>query len=607
MGARDAATSAAGAAPLTDPKAAVESALQLRLRGEPEAALAELLALQASGVLQAGGPEAAALLAEILFELNRAAEAEPVLAAALADAPGDVRLLSGMGFTCAALERFEDAVRWFEQAAAADPGQAAVHNNLAIAYEQAGRTGDALAAFRLALAIDPAKAPLHARVGGTLLALGDFDGSLQAYVRALQLTPQDAAAYSDLLLVMNYNQQVPPPQLATAHRRYAEQIEAPLLFKRLNAATAPDPERPLRIGFVSSDLRNHPVGYFAEPLLAHLDRANFEAFAYCNFSVVDETSERMRALCRGWTTVKGLDDDALAARIRDDGIDILFDLNGHTGGTRLPVFARKPAPVQVTWLGYPNTTGLQAVDWRLVDATTDPPGVTDALCTERLWRLPECFICYRPAETAPAVAPGPNQASGRITFGTMNNLNKMSPLVAQMWARILQGVPDSTLLLKTRGRPDPVLEDAVLRRLEQHGLARARVRILNRADSIADHLVRYAEIDVALDTFPYGGTTTTCDALWMGVPVVTLAGNTHASRVGASLLSSVGLPDLVAANIVDYVERAVALAEDAARRAALRESLRPRMAASPLTDGPGFACRFEAACRGMWRQWCASR
>lgn len=548
-----------------------------------------------------------ALIATALFEAlssaGRPVDAMPALEAALVESPGDVSLLCALGCVQGAMRQWRSAVLSLERAAAVRRHDPALLNNLGVALLEAGRADEAVRAFRAATALPDAPDSVRANLAGALVLFGQLDEALSVHVERLVAQPRNAVAYSELLFAMNYSDRLPAEQVATAHRRYAEQIERPLERPGSVPRTDAVPTRRLRIGFVSSDLRVHSVAFFVEPLLQHLDGTGFELVAYSSSVGVDEVTARLRALFGQWRDVVHLPDDDLARLVQDDEIDILIDLNGHSDGNRLPVFARKPAPIQVTWLGYPNTSGLQGMDFRIVDAITDPPGVTDALCSEKLWRLPECFVCYRPAADSPSVSAGPFARTGRITFGTMNNLNKMSPLVASLWARIIDGVPESTLLLKTRGLPDPGLEDAVLRRLQQHGLPRERVRLLNRADSVTGHLARYAEIDVALDTFPYCGTTTTCDALWMGVPVVTLAGDTHVSRVGASLLCAVGLSDLVATDAVQYVERALALATDHPRRAALRGSLRSRMAASPLTDGPGFTRRFEAALREMWGRW----
>jgi len=316
----------------------------------------------------------------------------------------------------------------------------------------------------------------------------------------------------------------------------------------------------------------------------------------------DATTERLRGLSDGWVDVRGLDDTALAARIRDDGIDILVDLGGHTGGNRLLVFAREPAPVQVSYLGYPATTGLEAIGYRLTDARADPPGVADDFHGEALIRLNRCFLCYGTPDDAPEVAPRP--ADGPITFGSFNHLPKVTPEVVATWCRILDRVAGARLILKAKGLASAVTRDRVRALFADHGIAPERVETIAWLPAPGDHLALYGRVDIALDSFPYNGTTTTCEALWMGVPVVTLAGDRHAGRVGASLLATVGRDDLITATRDDYVARAVALAADADGRAAARRDLRERVRRSPLGDAAGLATEIEAAYRAMWRRWC---
>jgi predicted O-linked N-acetylglucosamine transferase (SPINDLY family) len=290
--------------------------------------------------------------------------------------------------------------------------------------------------------------------------------------------------------------------------------------------------------------------------------------------------------------------------VRQDNIDILVDLSGHTGTNRLPVFARKPAPVQVTYLGYPNTTGLSTIDYRLTDAWADPPGKTERWHTETLIRLPHGFLCYRPPNATPAVAPPPVQANGHITFGSFNSLVKTTPAVVACWAHILQQVPDARLVIKNKSFRDPSVCARYQGLFAEHGIAPERLELVGWIDNLNNHLELYHRLDIALDPFPYNGTTTTCEALWMGVPVITLAGHTHAGRVGVSLLSRLDLTDLIAGDPDDYTQRAVRLAQDRATLARLRPRLRPRLQASSLCDGPAFARDVEAAYREMWRGWC---
>jgi predicted O-linked N-acetylglucosamine transferase (SPINDLY family) len=323
-------------------------------------------------------------------------------------------------------------------------------------------------------------------------------------------------------------------------------------------------------------------------------------------SVPDAVTERFRAQADQWRDIAKTNDDAAAQLVRDDRIDILIDLAGHTSGHRLLVFARRPAPVQVTYQGYPNTTGLNQIQYRLTDALADPPGATDACYAERLIRLPRTGWCYQPPDPAPDVAPPPALSNGFVTFGSFNRLSKVSPAIAQLWSRVVSAVPGSRFVFKTFGLEDPATAEYVRGMFKQHGLEPDRLILLPPAPSALAHLEMYAQMDVALDTYPYHGTTTTCEALWMGVPTIALVGAVHASRVSFSLLSNIGLADLAAQSPDEFVEAAARTAGDVPRLAELRRTMRDRMRASPLMDAAAFCRDVEAAYRQMWRAWCES-
>jgi protein O-GlcNAc transferase len=328
-------------------------------------------------------------------------------------------------------------------------------------------------------------------------------------------------------------------------------------------------------------------------------------FCYAEVRAPDARTERFKGYADHWVSTVGMPDEAVAECIRRDGIDVLMDVAGHTANNRLPVFARKPAPVQMTWLGYPNTTGLQTIDYRLVDAVTDPEGEADALASEALVRLPGGFLCYDAPNDAPLPGPPPSLTTGVVTFGSFNNPAKMSASTLDAWAKLLTRIPLAHLLLKGKPFTDAAARALYLDRLDERGVAPERIELVGWLPD-EDHLAHYGRVDVALDPFPYNGTTTTCEALWMGVPVVTLRGDRHVGRVGASLLTQIGMSNLIADSVEAYVETAVALAGDPARLSELRHSLRPRMAASPLCDAPAFARKIEHAHRTMWQRWCAA-
>jgi len=363
----------------------------------------------------------------------------------------------------------------------------------------------------------------------------------------------------------------------------------------------------LRIGYVSPDFFHHPVANFIAPVLAAHDRTAVEVFCYAEVKTPDAVTERLRGLVESphhWRDTNGMSDDSVAAAIRADGIDILIDLAGHTVGARLLVFARKPAPIQATWLGYPATTGLTQIDWRITDPLADPPGLTDDQYSEKLLRLPTGFNCYQPIDDMPPVAPLPADANGYVTFGCFNHAAKLRDRTLEVWAELLRAVPGSRLCLKHRGFGLPSAAAEYRQDFERRGIPAARLDLISFIDDTRRHLAAYDRVDVALDPFPYNGTTTTCEALWMGVPVVALAGPTHMSRVGVSLLTRAGLPELVADTPARYIEIAAGLAADRERLRTLRAGLRARVAGSSLCDAARVTRELETALRQVWRDWC---
>jgi predicted O-linked N-acetylglucosamine transferase (SPINDLY family) len=365
---------------------------------------------------------------------------------------------------------------------------------------------------------------------------------------------------------------------------------------------SPEPGRRLKVGYVSADFRAHPVARFQEAVLAHHDREAFEVFCYSDVARADAVTARFQSYADHWRDVRSLNDERLAALIRDDEIDVLVDLSGHASGNRLTTFARGPAPVQVTCNGYVNTTGMTTMGYRLTDALHDPPGMTDHLHTERLVRLPGCNWCYRPDDDSPGVSPPPCLSGGGVTFGSLNKLYKATARMANLWAQVLEQVPNSRLVLVANGgdRANPSVRQSLVR----SGIPGERLEILDKANTRQEYLERFGKIDITLDTFPFNGITTTCDALWMGVPAVSLSGRTHVSRAGLSILTNLGLSDLVAAHPDEYVQRAVGLARDIERLSDLRNGMRERMERSPLRDERAYARAVEDAYRSTWLDWC---
>ncbi|GGF27624.1 hypothetical protein GCM10011611_37060 [Aliidongia dinghuensis] len=497
------------------------------------------------------------------------------------------------GNALAALGRGDEAIASYDRALALEPNHSTALNNRGIALQSAGRLEAALASYTRALALDATDAEALNNLGSLRHDQGRVADAAEAYGRAAELRPDLPGPGSNLLLLRNYTTELSPAEMLAAHRAWARHLAVPALpFP---------PRRPgrLRIGYVSADFRTHSVAYFFEPLLACHDRDSFEVFCYAAGRKTDATTARLQALAEHWVPIDRLTDVEVAARVRADGIDILVDLGGHTGQSRLAVFAHRAAPIQVTWLGYPNTTGLPTVDYRLTDAVADPPGETDPFHSERLVRLDGGFLCYRPSGAAPDVVPPPVSRNGFVTFGSFNHPAKLSDATVACWARLLAQVPESRLLLKARTFEDASTCDYHRDRFATAGLAPDRLDLVSYIDDPQGHLAAYGRIDVALDPFPYNGTTTTCEALWMGVPVVSLAGDRHAGRVGASLLHRIGLDELVAEDGDGYAALAVALAGDGERLAWLRAGMRDRLRASVLLDETGFARSIEAVYRSF--------
>jgi predicted O-linked N-acetylglucosamine transferase (SPINDLY family) len=512
---------------------------------------------------------------------------------------------SNLGIALRQSGRIDEGIAAFHRAIALRPDFAEAHSNLGNALNGQSRHDEAIAALGRALELDPKLAEAHHNLGFALLVQGRHEEAGAAYRRAVELRPGYARAHSDLLSCMQYQTWVTPAALARAHAEWDERHAQPLRrhWKPFNLDR--DPDRPLRLGFVSGDLRRHPVGFFLTGVLENLDRREFDVVCYeTRGGKRDAYSTRIAAVARHWHEVVGLDDDALAARIRGDRIDILFDLAGHTPDNRLLVFARRPAPVQITWAGYVGTTGLKAMDYLIADRFHVPPGVgAEADYRESILRMPDGYVCYEPPPAAPEAGPLPAPGRGQVTFGCFNNAAKITSELVAAWAEILDRVPRSRLLLVAPAFGGATACARLTDALAAAGGDPARMEL--RGPLPWQQLVAaYQAVDLALDTFPYSGGVTTCEALWMGVPVVTFPGATFASRHSFSHLSNVGLTESIAGDRADYVERAVRLAGDLDRLHELRGTLRSQMAGSPLCDAPRFARHLATLLRGAWRRWC---
>ncbi len=541
-----------------------------------------------------GNPQALHRLGLLARQQGQKDKALDLLLRAAKLLPDSAQIQSDVAKTLAAARNFLPAIQRFERALSLDPSRQSDYLYLAAAYGEIGQSGKMLETCDRA----PDHPEIAGRVASAIMTQGRIADALTILRRALAQNPSPST-HSALLFSMHYVPDASPEEIFAEHRRFAEAYEKPL--PRLHHQNNPDPDRRLRIGYVSPDFKQHPVAQFLHPVVSRHNRDQFEIFCYSATPTVDaRTREFQKIAGHRWRDIRSLTPDQSADLVRRDAIDILIDTTGHTGGSQLMLFARKPAPVQITWLGYPDTTGLESMDYRITDQQADPIGMTEHLHSEQLLRLPS-FLCYEPPEYTPEVAPPPVLKSGAVTFGSFNNFMKISPETIETWSKILRTVPGSKLLLKHRGASDKDAREKFPGFFEHHGIARERILITAQMPSHGQHLDSYREIDIALDPFPYNGTTTTCETLIMGVPMVTLAGTTHVSRVGVSLLTQVGLTDWIANSRADYVRIAV---ENAARNLEnLRQEIRPKMLASELGDPVRFTAQVENLYRKTWKLW----
>jgi protein O-GlcNAc transferase len=499
----------------------------------------------------------------------------------------------------------DEAIACYRKTLQLNPNFVEAYNNLGVDFKERGDLQEALLHFQKVLQLNPAFVEAYNNIGSILCDQGKLAEAESYYRHALQMKPEFAACYSNLLLLMNYGARYDNRTIYREHLNFAGQFAGSLLSDMTPYSNERLPDRRIKIGYVSPDFRRHSVTYFIEPVLAAHSQEQFEVFCYSDVISPDEVSERIQTYPLQWRDIVGMTDAQAAALVRSDRIDILVDLAGHTGNNRMLLFAGKPAPVQISWLGYPNTTGLPAIDYRIVDNYTDPPGLNDQFYAEQLTRMPESFLCYRPENDSPEVGPLPVLQAGHITFGSFNIISKVTPETVTIWAHILKGAPDSKLLLKAKSLFDEGTREYLGDLFHREGITPDRLIFKYQTASYKEHLAMYNGIDIALDTFPYNGTTTTCEALWMGVPVVTLSGDRHASRVGMSLLTNIGLPELAAKTPDEYVNKAASLANDIAGLKSLRERLRDMMRQSPLMNGERFTANLEHCYREMWRNYCA--
>jgi len=569
--------------------------LEVNRHAEAEAAFLRVLQLMPNFA------EAHCGLGNLFKQSRRLVEAEASYLRALELNPDLAEVHNNLGNLLQETKRFPGAEASYRRALKLQPNHAMSHMNLGLALKELGRLDEAEISQKRALQIDPGSAEIYFNFANILVNLGRLEEAEANYRRALIINPDYVGALCNLLFAMNYTSHSMQSYVEVA-RRYGRMVkkQAGTPFTSWKCRNRPGR---LRVGIVSGDMYQHSVGHFLEGVLLNIDSARVELFAYPTHHMADALTERIKPCFSSWKLLLGQSDEAAARMIHSDGIHILIDLSGYTAHNRLPVFAWKPAPVQLTWLGLPSTTGMEEMDYILGDAHAIPAEHENQF-SEKVWRMPESYVCLTVPVFPVEVATPPALATGYITFGSFNNLTKMTDDVIAVWARILKSVPRSRLMLKTRQLNNPVVSNNTRLRFAACGIASDRLLFTGANASDEDHLASYNKVDIALDTFPYPGVTTSVEALWMGVPVLSMLGDRFLSRSAGSIAHYAGLPDWVAADQDEYVAKAVAFAASIGDLTTLRAGLRNRVVRSPLFDAPRFARHFEAALCGMWEKWC---
>lgn len=542
--------------------------------------------------------------ANLLRFMERLDEAETNYRKALQIAPEDAGLHLNLGKLMRVMNRLDEAEACFRHALKISPEDVTVLNNLGVTLQYQGRLDEAASWYRSILQIQPNYAGALANLGAALMSLGRLDEAVACSRQALQINPKQAALHSNLLYFLSLSASMDPQSLFLEHVRFGEQFEPALRAHWPAHTQSRDPERRLQVGFVSADFYNHAVATFIEPVIAQLScDPRLSLHAYYNNFVNDKVTARLRGHFTHWNPIVGLSDAALAEKIHADGIDILIDLSGHTGENRLLVFARKPAPVQASWIGYPNTTGLSAMDYYLADRFVLPPGQFDGQFTEKIVCLP-ANSPFRPYVGAPPVNVLPALGNGYVTFGSFNRPNKLSRENIALWSRLLRALPDSRMLLG--GMYEVGCTDTLIGWFAEEGIARSRLDFHLRSD-LEHYLALHHQVDICLDTFPYNGGTTTHHALWMGVPTLTLVGESVPCRVGLAILSQVGLQDFAVQDAEEFVARGLYWSKHLDALDTLRSGLREQLNQSPSRKLEIIAAGLERALRTMWRRWCEGK
>lgn len=515
--------------------------------------------------------------------------------------PNDAETLNNLGNILQNRGRSQEALACYRSALKLVPDFAEAMCGLGPGLVNTGRLDEAIASCRQALILKPAYAMAHNNLGNALRDRRQLHEAMPCYHRALQIDPEFAMARGNLLMALQYLPDADRADVLVEHQRFGAQFETRLKPHWPCHTNARNPDKRLKIGYVSGDFRSHAVTYFIEPVFAHHDTSQVEVFAYSNNFKHDAYTDRLIGYADYWLTCAGMSDEQLAQRIVDDGIDILIDLAGHTAQNRLPVFAHKPAPIQITYLGYPGTSGLSAMDYRITDSYTEPPEAdADRYYTEKLLRMPDSIWCYRIDDAIPPISPLPALTNGYLTFGSFNNINKVNEDCIALWAALMRRLPTSRLLMATVA--EGATRDQLTTQFNAHGVTANRIDFCKQLPSREFHL-KLQQVDVTLDPFPVNGATTTCESLWLGIPVLTLIGERFLSRAGWSVLNAARLQEFAAATPEELIETAVKLAGDLPRLAALRANMREHLAATPLFDQRRFTRNLENVYREVWRQY----
>ncbi len=519
--------------------------------------------------------------------------------------PNNPSHYNDLGLACYELKWLAEAQGAFQEVLRLKPDSAVAYTHLGLLANLTGLSGVAVSLMERAVKVEPQSSAAHSNLGLFLRDQGRLREARRHLEEALRLNPKSVTAMSTYLLSLVSDPDADPAWVGAEHKRYDAIVRG---TPRKVVARDLEPRRKLRIGYLSPDLRAHSVSFFILPVLENRNREETHVTCYSTTLVEDAVTKRIQEHSDAFRSVYRMSDEKLAGLIAEDGIDILVELSGHTSQNRLAMLANRVAPVQATYLGYANTTGLLEMDYRITDDIADPVGVSDTWHSEKLVRIPNGFLAYQAAWDPAAfpVVQVPAEAAGHVTFGSFNNLAKLNDLVLDTWAAILGKVPGSHLMLKAKGLRSDAVPARIMDAFAARGVASERIRLLTQEPSAHAHLALYNEMDIALDTFPYNGTTTTCEALWMGTPVVTFEGRSHAGRVGATLLHRSGLSELVARDREGYIETASALGRDLSRLARIRQGLREKLLKSPVADGARLARELEAAYREMWLRYCGA-